>query len=164
MISELKLLDIDVKEFDKRLRSLNAVAWPEKKLRRNLYSLDEHNWIKLQDERRQVMLEIRNRKEHQVIKLDANFEKASVILQDLGHTPTAYHEVKDSLYLAGDIMVNVMQWPKIPPYAELSGPEAKVNKLIKRLGFSVSNAKKIGTKALFRLYGIELEKQKNLKF
>jgi hypothetical protein len=164
MQSGLKLLDINVEEFDRRLRAAKAVKWPDKKMRRHIYVTDEANFFKLRDEGDQVVLDVFTNGQRQTTRIDAGFEKASVLLHDLGHEPTAYHELVKSFYLVGNIMVDVVKWPKIPPYAEFTGPERKVKRLINKLGFNPSNAAKVSTQELFRLYGIKIENQKHLKF
>ncbi len=171
---EVKILDIDVEEIKKKLKSIGAKKDMERNMRRYVYDLktkDTDAWIRLRDQGDRVTLTIKEihndnidgTKEVEIVVDD--FDKTHLLLSKLGFIPKAYQENRRISYTFDDVEIEIDFWPKIPPYLEIEGKSIKdVEKAVKLLGFEMSQTTSINTDYAYEKYGLNIYDYKELKF
>jgi adenylate cyclase class 2 len=170
---EVKILDIDVDEIAKKLKKLGARKVSEKILRRYTYDFTprkENSWIRLRDEGDKVTLAIKEihddsvegTHEHEVGV--SSFAETNELLNLLGYRHKQYQENKRVSYTIGDTHIEIDYWPQIPPYLEIEGSsKEEVEKIVSKLGFEMSGTTSINTMEVYRKYGIDLQKIRDLR-
>ena len=95
-----------------------------------------------------------------------DFEKMNLILKDLGYIPKGYQENRRIQYILNGLEIDIDSWPKIPTYMEIEGEsEEEVLKMVEFLEIDKSKLTALGCSDIYKeIYGIELEKIKELKF
>ena len=96
----------------------------------------------------------------------SDFNKANLILKELGYVPRNYQENHRIVYNLNEVEISIDTWPKIPTYVEL---EAKSEELIKKLLSIIEyNEKDLTTldvaSIYMNVYGIDIMSIKELKF
>jgi adenylate cyclase class 2 len=87
------------------------------------------------------------------------------ILVHSGIKPKAYQENRRTDFLLGKVTISLDEWPKIPPYIEIEGPnEQSVLEVAKKLGYSKDDLTSLNTKKVYLNYGINLDEISELKF
>jgi adenylate cyclase, class 2 len=171
---ETKILEINVDEIIAKLESLGAKKINEKEQKRFVYNFTpkkENSWVRLRTDGKTTTLTIKEIQNDQIdgtkeIEIKVNdFEKTNLLLEKLGYTYNGYQENKRLSYVLNKVEVEIDFWPLIPPYLEVEGKSAKeVEKIIKLLGFEMSQTTSINTIKVYKKYGIDLESIKELKF
>ncbi len=171
---EVKILDVNVDEIKTKLNSLGAKFIKEKFQRRLTYDftpIKEGSWVRLRTDGKKTTLcikEIHNdlidgTKELEIVVDD--FEKTNLILEKLGYSHKAYQENKRISYTLDDVEIEIDFWPKIPPYVEIEGKSVEeVEKMVKKLGFQMSQTTSLNTESIYSIYCIDERKIKELKF
>ena len=94
-----------------------------------------------------------------------NFDKTKQILIAAGLNFVSYQENSRQLFTKNKVEVSIDRWPHIPPYLEI---EAKTKKDVERtlieLDLKRYKTTSLSTKEVYKLYGKDLEKYKDLKF
>lgn len=96
----------------------------------------------------------------------SDFNKANLILKELGYVPRNYQENHRIVYNLNEVEISIDTWPKIPTYVEL---EAKSEELIKKLLSIIEyNEKDLTTldvaSIYMNVYGIDIMSIKELTF
>ena len=174
---EVKILDIDTDNVIKLLKKIGATKIAERCMRRYVYDLklDKENkcgkWIRLRDNGEKVTLAVKDiihkgidgTKEIEVEVKD--FEKTNKLIKEIGFSPQSYQENKRVSYKLGDIDFEIDTWPKIPSYLEIEGKSIEdVKKAVQLLGFKMEDTTSIGVTDVFKKYGLDINKFKELKF
>jgi adenylate cyclase, class 2 len=171
---EAKILNINVNQITKKLQELGAKRKSQKIQKRYVYDLkpkQNNSWLRLRTNGEETTLtikEIKNNnidgtKENEIIVDD--FEKTNLLLRNLGYSPKGYQENKRISYLLDNVKIEIDFWPRIPPYLEIESDSIKkVKDTIKKLGYNISDSTSINTDEVYKKYGIDLYKIKNLKF
>jgi adenylate cyclase class 2 len=171
---EVKILDIDVDEAKKKLKAVKAKKVVERNMRRYIYELERGNlkkWLRLRDEGDKVTLTIKevhsdeiDGTREEVIIVD-DFEKTRLLLAHLGFEPVLYQENKRESYKLDDVEIEIDIWPKIPPHLEVEAKsKEEVERVVKLLGFKMSQTTSIHGEAVYKRYGIDIHDYKELKF
>ncbi|MFA6422303.1 MAG: class IV adenylate cyclase [Candidatus Buchananbacteria bacterium] len=171
---EVKILDVNVEEIVSKLDALDAEKIGEKMQKRYVYNFNpirENSWIRLRTSGEKTTLTIKEILNDQIdgtkeleITVD-DFEKTHLLLEKLGFTPKGYQENKRISYMLDNVEVELDFWPQIPPYMEIEGKNiSDVEKIIKKLGFQLSDSTSINTVQVYQKYGIDLNSIKELKF
>lgn len=171
---ECRILDIDVEEIRKKLESIGAKKVKERSMRRYVYDIDPNRkgfWIRLRDNGEKTTLTL---KETVSDKIDGtkelevtvdDFEKTNMILNRLGFVANACQENRRISFVYEDVEIEIDFWPKIPPYLEIEADSAeKIEKVVKLLGFEMSNTTSISIPKVYQKYGLDIHKFKELKF
>jgi len=173
---EVKILDINVLEITALLESLGARKIAERSMRRFVYDLEKtefscKSWIRLRDDGEKTTLTYKQVDSHAIdgtkeIEFNvASFELANDFLQKVGFLPTAYQENKRVHYLLNGVEIDLDYWPKIPPYLEVEAESAeKVESIVKKLGFEMSQTTSLDVGSVFKKYGFNIHDFKELKF
>lgn len=171
---EVKILNIDVNEIKAKLESLGAKFLKEKFQKRYTYDFTprkEGSWIRLRTDGHKTTLTIKEihndqidgTKELEIIVDD--FEKTNLILEKLGYSHKAYQENKRISYVLDGVEIEIDFWPKIPTYLEVEGKSVEdVERVVKLLGFELSQTTSIDTGRVYKQYGIDIDSMKELKF
>lgn len=171
---EVKILDINVAKIKKKLKAIGAKKHLERNMRRHVYDINlenKHTWIRLRDDGEKTTLTVKEIEHDNIdgtreieIVVD-NFDKTNLLLNKLGFFHKAYQENKRTSYKLGDVEIEIDSWPKIPPYLEIEGKSAqKVKKVVKLLGFDLSQTTSINTEDIYKKHGLNLYDFKELKF
>lgn len=172
---EVKILDVDVEKIKKKLGEIGAKKYLEREMRRYVYDIDpqdQSRWIRLRDNGEKTTLTIKKiendgidgTKEAEVIVND--FNKANLLLNELGFFHKAYQENKRISYRLDGVKIEIDFWPKIPPYVEIeSESQEETERVVKMLGYELTQTTSMGvTKVYAERYGINIHDYKELKF
>ena len=171
---EIKILDIDVEQIKAKLDAIGATKHLERSMRRNVYDIDpedKDSWIRLRDNGEKTSITIKEIKHDGIdgtkeVEVDVHdFNMADQLLKRLGYRSKAYQENRRISYRLDGVKIEIDFWPKIPPYIEVEGgSEEAIAKVVKRLGFEMSDTTSIGVKKVYAHYGINIHDFKELKF
>ena len=172
---EVKVLEIDKEEMQKKLKELNAELVEDVFQRRYLYDFKPVNpdkWIRLRTNGNTTTLTI---KDVQSSKIDGtkemeivvdDFNTTNEILNELGYQPRAIQENKRIKYNLNGVEVDIDTWPRIPTYLEVEGKnEEEVYKTLELLGIPKEKATALNTQTIYEeIYGIDLTNEPLLSF
>jgi adenylate cyclase class 2 len=171
---ECRILDVDVDEIQKKLEKIGAKLVKERSMRRYVYDIEpkrEGFWMRLRDNGEKTTLTVKEKVSDRIdgtreieITVDS-FERTNTLLNRLGFTANAYQENRRISFTYGDVEIEIDFWPKIPPYLEIEADSAgKVEKVVKLLGFRMSDTTSISVPKVYKKYGLDIHKFKELKF
>ena len=172
---EVRVLEIDIKKMQKKLKELNAELVEDVFQRRYLYDFKPVNpdkWIRLRTNGNTTTLTI---KDVQSSKIDGtkemeivvdDFDTTNEILNELGYQPRAIQENKRIKYNLNGVEVDIDTWPRIPTYLEVEGKnEEEVYKTLELLGIPKEKATALNTQTIYEeIYGIDLTNEPLLSF
>jgi len=171
---EVKILDINVKDIENKLKILGAKKLKVKNMRRYVYDVipkKENTWIRLRDTGEKTTLTIKEFTKDSIdgtreIELKVNdFDTAHELLKKLGFLEKAYQENKRISHLLNGVKIEIDSWPKIPPYLEIEGnSEEEVEKMIETLNFDKSQTTSMNVEQVYKKYNIDIHSFKKLKF
>lgn len=171
---ETKVLEVNVSEIKKKLRSLGAKEkHKEVLMRRWVFDIGSKNseWIRLRDDGKSITLTYKRKNGSAISETEeieiavSNFEEAAQILMKLKFKNKYYQENKRITFILNDIQFMIDTWPMIPVYLEVeSSSENKVQAGLKLLGLDGSDAGNLSSEEVYSRYGISLHKFKVLKF
>lgn len=171
---EVRILEIDVGDLEKRLIKLGAVYKGEFNQKRYVYDVKpkkEGKWIRLRKANDETTLTIKDITSDKIdgtkeleIKVD-NFEKTNLLLEELGYISKSYQENKRERYILDGTEIDIDSWPLIPTYVEVEGKsEDEVKNIVKKLGYDTNDMVTLSVNDVYRKYGYELDDIKELKF
>jgi len=175
---EVKILDIDVAEITKKMERIRAEKVAERMMRRYVYDIkmnedrkDCSKWIRLRDNGEKTTITLKEIHNDNIdgtreIEIEVgDFEKAHQFIENIGFLHTAYQENRRVSYVFNDVEIEIDSWPMIPSYLEVEGKTAEdVERVVKLLGFEMSQTTTIGVRKVYQKYGIEIHNYKELKF
>lgn len=171
---EVKILEIDVDEIISKLNWLGAKKNGEKLQKRFVYDFTpkkNNSWVRLRTDGQNTTLTIKEIENDKIggtkeieISVD-DFEKTNLFLEKLGYFHKGYQENKRISYILNNVEIEIDFWPQIPPYLEIEGKSVEdVERIIKLLGFELSQTTSINTIKVYKKYGIDIDLIKELKF
>lgn len=170
---EVKILDVNYPEVLARLERLGAKKLAERNMRRFVYDVNpkiRNFWIRLRDNGEKTTLTLKKILSEDIdgtkeIEFGVgDFESANHFLNELGFFPKAYQENKRLSFKLLDADIDIDFWPKIPPYVEIEADSPKsIEKVVKLLGFKMSDTTSIGVEDVYKKYGININDFKELK-
>ncbi len=172
---ELKILDIDIKEIEKKLIKLGA-----DKISTNLVSVNIFDFEDSRIKKKRELLRLRQigdkielthkgkRKEDIEFKISEetettveSFEEMKKILEKIGLICINESEKTRTSFKIGKTKIEIDQHPKIPPYLEIEGTKEDIEDIVKKLGFSMNDTCDLTGSKVIKKYGVN---PKNLKF
>ncbi len=145
---EVRLLDINKKEFIQKILNYGAEYINEYNQKRYIYDFNpkvENKWIRLRTDGKKTTLAIKNcedksiggTKELEIEVSDMN--KTDLILQELGYKKRSVQENKRERYILDKVEIDIDTWPHLNTYVEFEGEskEAVLN-MLKKLGLDES--------------------------
>jgi adenylate cyclase class 2 len=96
---------------------------------------------------------------------ERNTENLLAYLKKLGIEPKSYQENRRTSFSLDECDIEIDEWPKIPPYLEIEGPEKMaVENMAARLGFAPEQLTSINTVGVYEKYGLDLADFRRLTF
>lgn len=148
---EVKFVDVDISEIQRRLRQAGAhCEHPMRLMRRQVFYLVDRNmdaYVRVRDEGDKATMTykqfdeigLHGAKEVEVVV--SHFEDARSILQNSGLIPKSYQETKRETWKLGEVEVVIDEWPWLRPFIEIEGDsEQAVRDTAAALGFSWDDA------------------------
>lgn len=173
---EVTILDIDEKDFIKKLLDNGAVKESEYLQRRYTYDfkpVNPNKWIRLRTNGEKTTLTIKEIKNKNTIDgtlemetIVGNFDIMNDILKELGYTYRNYQENYRKVYIMGGAEISIDSWPLIPTYVEIEGKTNQdVLNVLEKLGYSLEDTTTLDVTSIYNeVYGIDLLAIKSLKF
>ena len=173
---EVTILNIDEKDFVRKLLNYGAVKKEEFLQRRYTYDFNPilpNKWIRLRTNGKKTTLTIKEIKDKTAIDgtmeletVVGDFDVMNDILKELGYSYRNYQENYRIIYLMDNVEISIDSWPLIPTYAEIEG---KINEdvvmALEKLGYTLKDATTLDVTSIYNeIYGIDLLKIKELKF
>lgn len=170
---EVRVLEIDVEKVRNVLDQLGANFEWDLLQRRYVYDFIpkvEGKWIRLRTNGEKTTLTIKNVVTSKIdgtqeleITVD-DFEKANLILNELGYQAKGYQENRRVQYSYKNCEIDIDYWPKIPTYLEIEGPsEEVVYEVLKDLGFEKEDSTTRDVEGIYLDYGHNLNDIYDLK-
>ena len=163
---EITVLDIDIKEIEKKLIEIGAVKEGEYFQKRKLYNFHEEyrgRFIRLRTNGTKTTLTIKDKSAKKEIgsvkELEievSDFEKTNQIMNMLGYEHSMYQ---------GDVEFDIDTWPMIPTYLEIEGKsKEQVEEMIEKLGVDKKKLSLDKVSEIYKKYGLDIHEYKDLKF
>lgn len=179
---EVKFLNIDVAEVEKRLARIGATKAGEYFYRRRIFDypdlrLDKAgSWLRLRDEGERVTLSFKRRlgvksagesddgmEEIETVVQD--FDVTGKILESIGLTEKFYQENRRVRWVKGDIEFDIEYWPLLEPYLEIeSTSNDKVLEGVQLLGLDPEEQKIYSNFQMYHAKGIDLRDYQRITF
>ena len=163
---EVRVLEIDKENLVKRLKDLGAEFQWDYIQKRYVYdfipSIDG-KWIRLRTNGKKTTLTIKNLVSSEIdgtqeleIEVDS-FEKANLILKELGYEAKGYQENMRCQYVLNEVEIDIDSWPLIPTYLEIEGPsEESVYNTLEVLGYTKEEVTTRDVEGIYLDYGYDL--------
>ena len=172
---EVRVLEIDKDEIQKKLKKLNAVLIEDVFQKRYVYDFKPvvpSKWIRLRTNGSKTTLTIKNIESSNIdgtreVEIEvSDFDTTNEILKELGYTPRGIQENKRIKYDLNGVEIDIDTWPKIPTYLEIEGTsEEEVYNTLKLLGIPKEKATALDVQSIYeKIYGINLKEEPNLSF
>ena len=172
---EVRVLEINKEEIQKKLKQLNAVLVEDVFQKRYVYDFKPvvpSKWIRLRTNGSKSTLTIKNVESSSIdgtkeIEIEvSDFDTTNEILKELGYNPRGIQENKRIKYDLNGVEVDIDTWPKISTYLEIEGSsEEKVYNTLELLEIPKNKSTSLDVQSIYEeIYGIDLEKEPNLSF
>lgn len=173
---ETKILGIDLSPVRAKLTQMAARTEPRTKIRRWVYHLPKPEpaaWVRILYINGKTILSF---KQFIAPRIDGMMECEFEVLApplvvgkflvSLGCTAIATQDnYNERFTLSNGVMVDIEEWPKIPPYLEIEGSNADIVKqTVIALGFNPKDSQPITTSMVYQHYGLDLHSFKVLTF
>lgn len=164
---EVRLLEVDVQDFIKKLEQVGAEFQWDRLQRRYVYDFKpkvEGKWIRLRTNGVDTTLTIKNIVSSKIDGMEElelvvdDFEKCNLILNELGYIPKGYQENRRIHYLLNGVEIDLDFWPHIPTYVEIEGKsKSEVYGFLSILGYQKDDVTSIDVESIYKKYGYQLE-------
>lgn len=171
---EVKFLDIDVKDIEKRLKKIGAKKVFDRIFKSRVFDYPdlrlngEAAWIRLRDEGDKITLSFKKRVgtkdlgenddgmiEHEIIVSD--FEATSQIFFSAGFIQKFYEEKRRIRYMYKKIEFDIDFVPALKPYLEIEANTwGDIDKVIGVMGLDPKDKKIFSTFQIYKLNGIDM--------
>ena len=171
---EIKFLDIETDEIEKKILSLGGKKVGDYHYRRIIFDypdfrLDKNGgWLRLRDEGEKITLTYKQRLSSNFDSLEGDegmYEKETIvedfdatreILLKIGLIEKMYQENKRRRYIIDAVECDIDTWPLLNPYLEIEGDSwDKVYEVAEKLGFKKEDAKIFSANQIYRLQGLD---------
>lgn len=172
---EVRVLEIDKENFEKKLEKLGAKKVADYNYRRRIYNFTPETpkkWIRLRTDGNKTTLTIKKLENLEIdgtreMEIEvSNFDETDKMLNELGYKSHTYQENKRTRYLLNGVEIDIDSWPYIPTYVEIEGKSVEeVEKTIDLLEVDKSKVTSIDVQGVFKeFYNIEISNVPIVKF
>lgn len=173
MENEVRILEIDVRTWIQMLENMGAEKvgdWFQKRKIYDVNPISSKKWLRLRTNGETTTLTIKeicdNSKIDGMREVEievSDFDKTSLLLEELGFIPRNYQENTRIRYNYEDIEIDIDAWPMIPTYVEIEGKSVEsVLNFLKQISYDESFKTTMDVESIYRHYGIELNDYPNL--
>lgn len=157
---EATFITIDKTKVRKKLESLDAkLIQPESRMRRVVFAVDDHSFIRVRDENRRITISYKRLDSKTLSGMKEtclevnNYDNAIQFIKDCGFRPKAEQESLREEWELGYVEITIDTWPWLPSYVEIEGPsEVEVKNISEKLGFDFQNAIFGAVDRVYRIY------------
>lgn len=170
---EAKIINIDVKKLEKKLKAVGAVKVCDTFFRSISFDVegygldDKAAWVRLRDSGKEVTLAYKQRlgvsdmhgtrdagmEEVEVVV--SSYEDTVEILKKIGMIAKFSQEKKRTTWKKGGVTFDIDTWPRLDPYLEIeAGSWEEVDAAIIELGYKLEDKLVCSTTQIYRLKGI----------
>ena len=172
--NEVRVLDIDTKQFISLLEEKKAIYIDTYFQRRYVYDLKPKQvgkWLRLRTNGKETTLTIKHiesnkidgTKELEIVVSD--FDTTYSILKELGYQEKGYQENRRIRYLLDGVEIDIDSWPHIPTFIEFEGDSPSiVMDVVRKLGFDEKQITTLDVDSIYRYYHYDLDSIYDLRF
>lgn len=173
---EVKFLDVDPEEVEKKLKALGAKKEYDHVFEEWIFQQPEwlpfHGRVRIRQERDKVMLAyketVRKTSDGNVeIEFEvSDKEQALAFIEKVG-LPLLRHQQKRRIhFVLDDVMIEIDFWPQIPPLIEIEASSMKkIEKVAKQLGFAMKDVCELDARQVIKdIYGVDVDSMKEYVF
>lgn len=139
------------------------------------YGINPNKWVRLRKTNDKTTLTVKHilnpeikEKIQKLLETEievSSIEEANELLEQLGFSFRNYQEKKRITYDLDGVEIDMDRWPLIPIYIEIEDDsEEKIKDTIKKLGLEDKKIVSCGVEDIYKKYGIDLYKHRELKF
>lgn len=181
---EIKFLEVDVPELEKKLKAIGAKKVGEYDYSRAIFDYpdlrlkEDHAWIRLRTDGKETTLSYKKNikekladgskkdigaKEIEVFVDD--YKKAYKLLKATGLVVKREEKNKRVRYLKNDVVFDIDFWPFIPPYLEIeSGSHKKSENAAREIGLDPKDSMIGSSGSVYKKYGYNLHDYSYIDF
>jgi adenylate cyclase class 2 len=170
---EGRVLDVDAAAVRAAIEVAGGRLVGEFRQRRYVYDVPgtERRWIRLRSDGtacslavKEIVAETVDGTRELEVAVD-DFDRCAELLELMGFVATAYQENHRTRFVLGDVTLDLDQWPGIPLYLEIEGPEAaSVTAVLARLGLPESALTFANVADIYAAHGIDINAIPRLTF
>ena len=172
---ELKILEIDPQEIERKLLNLGAKKETAVLVIDKSFDFSNHYLNK-----KKQLLRLRVLGDKYFLTHKGNMQKSEVarimeetetqvgdvkvmeeILKKIGLRLVKHREKKRTSYILGNARCEIDQYPQIPPYMEIEGSEKDILEIVGKLGYTLKDTTKMSASKVLKKYKVD---DKVLKF
>lgn len=181
---EIKFLEVDVPELEKKLLSIGAEKVGEYNYSRVMLDhpdfrmRDSHAWLRIRTDGKESTLTYKQRigvKSNDASIPDEGMKEIEVVIDDYKKTYEIFKlsgfitklEVKNKRvrYKKGDTVFDIDSYPQIPPYIEIESDSlVKAQEAARELGFDAEQGLICSGEQIYKKYGIDLNEYSHITF
>lgn len=171
---EVRLLDIDEKNFIQKIESFGAKFVNKYDQIRYVYDFNpkiENKWIRLRTDGFKTTLTIKEYRDASIdgtkeIEIEvSDMKKTDEILNELGYKKRSVQENKRVRYILNGIEIDIDTWPHLNTYVEFEGESKEaVLDILQKLDIPLENTTTMDAQDIYLSKGFTLEDLNNLKF
>lgn len=174
---ETRFLDIDKKEFIKKLKNIGAIDHGEVKLHeiifydKDLKWFDEHKLVRLRKNNGAIILTFKHNNGQKVDSVkEIEFEvpdmkEAKMFLEAVGLVAYRKVEKHRHTFTLDGVTLDIDTWPRLPTYVEFEGDcVSDLKKLAKKLGFDWNKRFDGDPRYVYKHYGFDFDKLRWVTF
>jgi len=181
---EIKFLEVDVLELEKKLLTIGAEKVGEYHYQRALFDYSDlhlnkaNSWLRLRTNGNEVTLSYKQRigvKSHdgsipddgmkEIEVIVDNYEKTYELLKSIGLIVKREEKNKRIRYTKGDAVFDIDFWPQIPTYVEIESTSLeKAKEAARELGFDPEKGFICSAGSIYRRYGINKDEYSLISF
>ena len=165
---ECRLLEVDVKDFVKKIKDCGATFvgdWIQTRYVYDFNPVKENSWIRLRTNGVETTLTIKEissaqidgTKECEIVVSD--FNTTDEILNKLGYHARNKQENRRVRYMLDEVEIDIDFWPQIPAYVEFEAQsEQDIKVLCKKLNIDFNQLTTLDVNSIYKHYGIDFKK------
>lgn len=173
---EIRILNINKEKFINNIIEMGAKKDSEALQKRYVYDFNPiapNKWIRLRTNNKKTTLTIKEILDKNAIDgtneleiVVSDFDKANLILEELGYTHRNYQENFREIYYLNGVEISIDTWPLIPTYVELESKKEKdIKSLLALIDYEEENLTTLDVTSIYNdIYGIDVMSIKELKF